>query len=454
MMNILLESLHASPPTRRRTGGALLVASLLSALGAPAVAGPYDTAMSNGSAWLLQQRNVVDGSWGSEDTLKYTHTSEAVLALAALNRKDAIYYGGVSWLSNHLPANLDASARKILTLSTVGGSVGADVQKIKAGQQTVIGGNNGWGLSSLYSGAPLDTGLALQALKLQNIAAPAPTAVAYLIGAQLSGTDGGWALGQETISDPFTTAQVIIGMKPFSGINVGAPNSIARGLTALNAKVNSDSPVPQIAIAIVANLRNDPASAFAASLLAALTRQQATNGSWSNNSYSTALALRALAVASGRDLQDQQQVVNIPDSNLRAAINGALGRSALDAITAGQLQQLTSLSLSGKGISNLTGLELATGLTFLDLSNNPIDSYSPISGLAITAVIYTGDINADGAVDIADLQLLQKKLLGSATLNSQQAVRADIFPIGVGDAAIDVADLWALQQKLLSKASL
>jgi hypothetical protein len=314
-----------------------------------------------------------------------------------------------------------------------------------------VSGNNGWGLSRLYSGSPLDTAFALQALSRRGISTGAAAAVAYLVAVQLTGADKGWTLGQEGVGDPFTTAQVIIGLKPYSGLHASAPIAITNGLNALNARVNSGSPVSQIAITIVANLRSGALSTTAAALVSALLARQSSNGSWSDDPYATALALRALAAASGRDLADRKQVVSIPDSNLRAAINAALGHAALDAITVGQMRRLTSLSIPGRGVIDLTGLEHALNLAYLDISNNPIASFLPISTLPLSRVVRTGDVDADGMVDIADLHLLQQSLLGNATLKSQESVRADLFPAG-GDRAVDISDLWALQRQLLSRA--
>jgi hypothetical protein len=441
-------------PAQRGCGTFVRIVGFVCALGVvlPCIASePYEVAIDNGLAWLLLQRNPVDGSWGSSDAVRYTQTSEAVLALGALDREDAAYYGGISWLSSHVPLNFDASARKVLTLTAAGGSVGADMQAIQAGQQTGVSGNNGWGLSRLYSGSPLDTAFALQALSRRGISTGAAAAVAYLVAVQLTGADKGWTLGQEGVGDPFTTAQVIIGLKPYNGLHASAPIAITNGLNALNARVNSGSPVSQIAITIVANLRSGALSTTAAALVSALLARQSSNGSWSDDPYATALALRALAAASGRDLADRKQVVSIPDSNLRAAINAALGHAALDAITVGQMRRLTSLSIPGRGVIDLTGLEQALNLAYLDISNNPIASFLPISTLPLSRVVRTGDVDADGMVDIADLHLLQQSLLGSATLKSQESVRADLFPAG-GDRAVDISDLWALQRQLLSRA--
>ena len=68
--------------------------------------------------------------------------------------------------------------------------------------------------------------------------------------------------------------------------------------------------------------------------------------------------------------------VTIPDANLRAVIESALGLSPGDTITEGAMAELTTLTASGKGVADLTGLEYATALESLDLSGNPITDIS------------------------------------------------------------------------------
>ena len=61
------------------------------------------------------------------------------------------------------------------------------------------------------------------------------------------------------------------------------------------------------------------------------------------------------------------QTVNIPDSNLRAEIEEALGKASGASITTADMAKLTRLEAKNANISNLTGLESATNLTNLDL---------------------------------------------------------------------------------------
>ena len=62
--------------------------------------------------------------------------------------------------------------------------------------------------------------------------------------------------------------------------------------------------------------------------------------------------------------------VNIPDANLRANIETALGKTSGDPISPAEIATLTSLSAQDASISDLTGLETATNLTELQLWDN------------------------------------------------------------------------------------
>ena len=73
-------------------------------------------------------------------------------------------------------------------------------------------------------------------------------------------------------------------------------------------------------------------------------------------------------------------VVTFPDPNLQAAIRQALGQPTGN-IYQSDLDGLTSLHASHRGIVDLTGLEHCTNLTELDLGGNQISSISALSGL-------------------------------------------------------------------------
>ena len=73
--------------------------------------------------------------------------------------------------------------------------------------------------------------------------------------------------------------------------------------------------------------------------------------------------------------------VDIPDPNLRAAIENALGKASGAPITASEMQILTHLEARNVNIGDLTGLELATNLTRLSLGDNAITDISVLARL-------------------------------------------------------------------------
>ena len=75
------------------------------------------------------------------------------------------------------------------------------------------------------------------------------------------------------------------------------------------------------------------------------------------------------------------QTVNIPDANLREAINETLGKAPNARITADEMQRLTRFDANNREISDLTGLEHAKNLERIKLNNNLISDISPLAGL-------------------------------------------------------------------------
>ncbi len=80
-------------------------------------------------------------------------------------------------------------------------------------------------------------------------------------------------------------------------------------------------------------------------------------------------------------LNTPAQTVNIPDANLRKAINEELGKPADAQLTQAEMARLTSLNANAKEVKNLRGLEAAIRLEVLYLNRNQITNLSPIAGL-------------------------------------------------------------------------
>ena len=73
--------------------------------------------------------------------------------------------------------------------------------------------------------------------------------------------------------------------------------------------------------------------------------------------------------------------VHIPDTNLRAAIAEALGKSPSAPITAEEMERLKRLEARNRGIQDLTGLQFAINLDDLVLDTNQISDLSPLASL-------------------------------------------------------------------------
>ena len=78
-------------------------------------------------------------------------------------------------------------------------------------------------------------------------------------------------------------------------------------------------------------------------------------------------------------LTTSAQIVNIPDVNLRAAINETLGKPENARITQQEMLTLNELHAPNRGITDLTGLETATNLRKLTLPDNLISDLTPLA---------------------------------------------------------------------------
>jgi hypothetical protein len=104
-----------------------------------------------------------------------------------------------------------------------------------------------------------------------------------------------------------------------------------------------------------------------------------------------------------------------------------------------------SLGVSG---SEPTGFRTDPRGGFLLCIQHPAGGNDSLWRISMIPVLGTGDINDDGSVNVADLLLLQRGLIGEETLDAAQTGRADLHPVG-GNDALDASDLIALQNILM-----
>ena len=95
----------------------------------------------------------------------------------------------------------------------------------------------------------------------------------------------------------------------------------------------------------------------------------------------------------------------IPDANLRAAVRTALGIEPNLRITIDAMRSLTTLNLNvvQLDITDLTGLEYATNLTYLYIRNNLISDIAPLAHLTNLRVLSVGGNQISNLTPLANL---------------------------------------------------
>ena len=129
----------------------------------------------------------------------------------------------------------------------------------------------------------------------------------------------------------------------------------------------------------------------------------------------------------------RQPMVDIPDANLRAAIENVLDKVVGAPISVGEMATLTQLVARNANISDLTGLEHAHNLKQLDLSSvwvrdegyvnsNAVSNFSPILGLTHLTYLNLGYNNITDISALASLTNLTELYLADNNITDISAV--------------------------------
>lgn len=406
---------------------------------------PYAAPANKAASWLASYWTTYGSLFGGYDAAAPIYTAEAIVAWRSTAYRSPAYYSAIAWLGNHSATSVDHLARRINALALNGSSVGSDYDAVVAAQRT----SGGWGLDSAYQGSPLDTALALQVGPVSYYG-PWLAAVNYLRSTQLTGADLGWPYnpGLSSTSDAAVTAHAVIALSRFKSLDSSLTLPINNAVNTLIQRVTTTSSTYLRALTALALLR---AGKNADGYLTSLTSSQQANGSFDNNVFVTAVALRAFGAAMGTDSPESSewiQDVYVPDANLRAAINAALGRNAMDGLYKSDLARLTSLTAVNVGIADLTGLQAATNLTYLDVRNNQITSTSPLTGLSnLTTVLLDGNpvaapankppvLTADVAVAVAGYPVLIDALANDSDPNGDAITLVSVTAPSHGTAQV------------------
>jgi len=92
------------------------------------------------------------------------------------------------------------------------------------------------------------------------------------------------------------------------------------------------------------------------------------------------------------------ETVVFPDENLEAVIRDALDKPEGD-ITPAELAEPTMLSARYQGITDLSGIEYCTNLTWLELSRNQIRDVSPLASLTNLTMLQLNSMGFPNQID-------------------------------------------------------
>ena len=135
-------------------------------------------------------------------------------------------------------------------------------------------------------------------------------------------------------------------------------------------------------------------------------------------------------------------IVDIPDANLRAAIEAALNKASGASITPAEMATLTRLEAQDKGIRDLTGLEFATNLTELGLSDNVISDVSVLADMTKLKSLKLSDNIISDITHLSGLTNLTELLL-------HRNVISDVSPL----SALTNLEVLGLHDNIISDVS-
>lgn len=98
----------------------------------------------------------------------------------------------------------------------------------------------------------------------------------------------------------------------------------------------------------------------------------------------------------------EQEVVNIPDDNLRNELQKAVGKDV--PLTANNLLKIESLNLTYSDITDLTGLSYLKNLKLIDLTGNSISDISELGQLPLLGSVSLRFNKAQSLPDLAPLK--------------------------------------------------
>ena len=394
-------------------------------IGTTAVAQSLPPALANGVAWLRGEVQV-SGALQNESTsigapLQAREESEFTLQVL-----DSAPSALVAKVAADTQATTEFAARRLIGAASANLAANADLSALLATQNS----DGGWGINPSYQSNPLDTALALQALRAADAAAAAQVdaAVAFLARTKLS--DGGWGVSDR--SSVYVTSHVLLAAQSWAAQNVAGAGIVAdAGAWLVGARDASQQYGNAFdnASALIALAASPSQSPSLAPLANALNATQLADGSWADDPYVTALALRGLWLSG-----------QVPITPTNGKVLGLVVDQASNVALVGATVQLAenaafTATTSATGSFQLSGVP--QGSYTLNLSANGYSSR------AITIDVVGGQTLNVGTIGLAKV-VTTASVYGTVRDNTGAALKGVLVAVGTRSVLTDSAGAYQL----------
>ena len=155
--------------------------------------------------------------------------------------------------------------------------------------------------------------------------------------------------------------------------------------------------------------------------------------------YLLALAFGAIVLA------EEVEMIDIPDKNLEQAIREEIGIPDTIPLTPAHMKMLTRLKVNDRVLTNITGLEYATNLEILDLSNNPkLSDIRPIANLRKLRWLAFAGTQVKDLNPLAKLTDLETLYIWGTPISDLKPLAALTNLIGIDASSCKISDVTPL----------